>query len=215
MSVGSAKLFVPRPGTPRSPIVRTSLPSLVEMLISCMSSSTIQRCFCEWYGFIRILCGPRPISPSPLPRGGADTESCCSHSPIVVPSRSTVKNEIVPPHLVGVGLVGVPRRPCSCGAGSGDTRSSRARRPVAARSRRAAPPRPARTLGPHARARSPRPAGMRLFGIGQRLRPRDDRLVVAQVDLADRLRRLTRVDAEHVWNERERPNSSDVATDAA
>jgi hypothetical protein len=45
MSVGRLKLFGPRPGTPRSPIVFTSFPSLVKMLMTCMSSSTIQTCF--------------------------------------------------------------------------------------------------------------------------------------------------------------------------
>ena len=89
MSVGRLKLFGPRPGTPRSPMVFTSLPSLVKTLISCMSSSTIQMCFSGSYGFIRILCGPRPISPSPVPRGGARYLSCCSHSSIVLPLPST------------------------------------------------------------------------------------------------------------------------------
>jgi hypothetical protein len=45
MSVTRLKWFGPRPGTPRTPMVFTRVPSLVKTLISCMSSSTIHRCF--------------------------------------------------------------------------------------------------------------------------------------------------------------------------
>ena len=88
MSVGRLKLFGPRPGTPRSPIVFTSLPSLVKMLISCMSSSTIQIFFCGIVGVDQELVRPagRFAQPRTARRGqerraAATPRWCCRCGP--------------------------------------------------------------------------------------------------------------------------------------
>ena len=98
------------------------------------------------------------------------------------------EHQVVPALLVEVGLAGVVApagiRPAGVHqAGARPRLGARRQLDLAA----LRDPDLVRAFGPDARARSPRPAGMREIGVGQRLRPGDDRLVVAHVDLADRL----------------------------
>ena len=151
---------------------------------SAWSSSTIQMCFWRSYGLISSLCGPRPTSPSPEPRGGARYLSCCSHSSIVLPFAIHREDEVVTSHLVGVASPGIGA-PARIRAAGGEQARADPRRGARRQLNLAALRDPdfVRTLGQHAGARAPGPPGVRKIGVGQRPGPVLHDLVVAHGDL--------------------------------
>src|SRR5262249_1321764 len=86
MSVGRSNSLPPsRPLLPSVPRVVTNFPSYVNFQIRCCWSSMIQTCFSGSYGFILILCDPRPQL------SWLNILSRCGHSPTILPLRSTMK----------------------------------------------------------------------------------------------------------------------------